>query len=156
LLAFLEGLFWGDSTIRGDSSGSNTFAYTSKSHQLARQVHAVLLNLGCVGSLWYEEIDGERYYKVTLRGDQGLDLLALIPSPRDKATAPLRDSRSDKTNFDHLPHGGTLLSGHGGDSYLARIVAGQRELSYKRAKMVLAEQPKLAGVALATLVQQNY
>jgi predicted Ser/Thr protein kinase/intein/homing endonuclease len=156
VLAFLEGLFWGDATIRGDSSGSNTFKYTSKSRQLARQVHAVLLNLGIVGSLWHTEIEGERYYNVTLRGDQVLDLVALIPSLRQKATSPLRDTRSNKTNFDHLPHGSTLLNGHGGDSYLARILSGQRELSYQRAQTVLAERPTLAATALATLVKQQY
>jgi predicted Ser/Thr protein kinase len=156
VLAFLEGLFWGDATIRGDSSNSNTFKYTSKSRLLARQAHAVLLNLGVIGSFWSHETNGERYYNVTLRGDQVLDLVALIPSLRDKATAPLRETRSSKTNYDHLPHGATLLSGHGGDSYLARIVAGDRQLSYNRAQTVLAERPDLAATALATLVQQNY
>ncbi|MEO7001518.1 MAG: LAGLIDADG family homing endonuclease [Ktedonobacterales bacterium] len=156
VLAFLEGLFWGDATIRGDSSGSNTFKFSSKSRTLARQVHAILLNLGGVGSLWFEEINGERYYNVTLRGDQVLDLVALIPSLRDKATAPLRDARSSKTNFDHLPHSGSLLNGHGGDGNLARVVSGARNLSYNRAQVILAERPELAGSALATLVRQNY
>ncbi|HEY7350527.1 MAG TPA: LAGLIDADG family homing endonuclease [Ktedonobacterales bacterium] len=156
VLAFLEGLFWGDATIRGDSSGSNTFKYASKSRQLARQVHALLLNLGVVGSLWSSEIESVRYYNVTLRGDQVLDLVALIPSLREKATSPLRETRSAKTNYDHLPHGGTLLNGHGGNSYLARIIAGHRELSYGRAQTVLAEQPELAGTALASLVRQQY
>lgn len=156
VLAFLEGLFWGDATIRGDSSGSNTFKYTSKSRTLARQTHAILLNLGIVGSLWTTTINDERYYNVTLRGDQALDLVAVIPSLRDKATAPLRETRSGKTNYDHLPHGATLLTDHGGDSYLARIQSGARQLSYTRAHTVLAERPELAHAALATLVRQNY
>ncbi|MFI5274368.1 MAG: LAGLIDADG family homing endonuclease, partial [Ktedonobacterales bacterium] len=156
VLAFLEGLFWGDATIRGDSSGSNTFKYATKSRQLARQVQALLLNLGCVGSRWHEEIAGERYYSVTLRGDQVLDLVELIPSLREKATAPLRETRTLKTNYDHVPYGGSLLNGHGGDSYLARIMAGDRQLSYTRAQAVLATQPTLAHLALATLVRQNY
>ncbi len=156
VLAFLEGLFWGDATIRGDKSGSNTFKYTSKSHQLARQVHVLLLNLGVIGSFWSTTIDGELYYNVTLRGDQVLDLIELIPSLRDKATSPLRDTRSDKTNYDHLPHGATLINGHGGNSYLARILAGDRQLSYNRARTVLAEKPELAGVMLASLVKQDY
>jgi predicted Ser/Thr protein kinase len=156
ILAFLEGLFWGDATIRGDSSGSNTFKYSSKSRQLARQVQALLLNFGMVSSLWAEEVKGERYYNVTLRGDGVLDLVALISSLRDKATAPLRDTRSGKTNYDHLPHGGTLLNGHGGDGYLARVISGNRQLSYNRAQTVLQERPELAAPALATLVRQNY
>jgi predicted Ser/Thr protein kinase len=156
MLAFLEGLFWGDATIRGDKAGYNTFKFTSKSRQLARQVHIALLNLGVVGSLWGHTDDGEVYYNVTLRGDQVLDLVELIPSLREKATAPLREMRSSKTNYDHLPHGTTLLSGHGGDSYLARIIAGDRQLSYNRARTVLAAQPELAHTALATLVKQNY
>src|SRR5262249_46851835 len=85
LLAFLEGLFWGDATIGGDSSHSNTFKYTSQSRQLTRQVHAVLLNLGIVASLCSHETNGKRYYNVTLRGDQVLDLVELIPSLREKA-----------------------------------------------------------------------
>ncbi len=156
ILAFLEGLFWGDATIRGDSSGSNTFKFTSKSRQLARQVHILLLNLGVVGSLWSSEIDGESFYNVTLRGDQVLDLVELIPSLRDKATSPLRETRSSKTNYDHLPHGMALLNGHGGDGYLARIMSGDRQLSYNRARVVLAEKPELAQAQLAELVRQNY
>ncbi|HJT55125.1 MAG TPA: LAGLIDADG family homing endonuclease, partial [Ktedonobacteraceae bacterium] len=156
ILAFLEGLFWGDATIRGNKQGSNTFKYTSKSRQLARQVHALLLNLGVVGSLWSHTDDGELYYNVTLRGDQVLDLVELIPSLRDKATSPLRETRSEKTNYDHLPHGATLLNGHGGDGYLARILSGDRQLSYNRARTVLAEKPELAGTLLSNLVKQNY
>src|SRR5579885_488121 len=156
ILAFLEGLFWGDATIRGDKEGSNTFKYTSKSRQLARQVHVLLLNLGVIGSLWSHENEGETCYNVTLRGDQVLDLVELIPSLRDKATAPLRETRSEKTNYDHLPYGPTLLNGHGGDGYLARIVTGDRQLSSNRAPTLLAAQPELTHTALATLVQQNY
>jgi predicted Ser/Thr protein kinase/intein/homing endonuclease len=156
VLAFLEGLFWGDATIRGNAQGSNTFKFTSKSRQLARQVHVLLLNLGVVGSFWRHEDNGESYYNVTLRGDQVLDLVELIPSLREKETSPLRETRSEKTNYDHLPHGSTLLNGHGGDGYLARIIAGDRQLSYNRARAVLAEQPALAHSALATLVSQNY
>jgi len=156
ILAFLEGLFWGDATLRGNKEGSNTFKYTSKSRQLARQVQILLLNLGVAGSFWSHEDKGEKYYNVTLRGDQVLDLVELIPSLRDKATAPLRETRSDKTNYDHLPHGSTLLNGHGGDGYLARIIAGDRQLSYNRARTVLAEKPELAHTQLAELVKQNY
>ena len=156
VLAFLEGLFWGDATLRGNKEGSNTFKYTSKSRQLARQVQILLLNLGMAGSLWSHEDNGETYYNVTLRGDQVLDLVELIPSLHEKATAPLRETRSDKTNYDHLPHGSTLPSSHGGDSYLARIIAGDRQLSYNRARTVLAEKPELAGTQLAELVRQNY
>ncbi len=156
VLAFLEGLFWGDATLRGNKQGSNTFKYTSKSRQLARQVQILLLNLGVAGSLWSHEDNGETYHNVTLRGDQVLDLVDLIPSLRSKATAPLRETRSDKTNYDHLPHGSTLLSGHGGDGYLARIISGDRQLSYNRARTVLAEKPELAGTQLAELVRQNY
>jgi len=80
----------------------------------------------------------------------------LIPSLRNKATTPLCETRSDKTNDDHLPHGSTLLSGHGGDSSLARIISGERHLAYDRARTVLAEKPELAGTQLAELVRQNY
>jgi predicted Ser/Thr protein kinase/intein/homing endonuclease len=156
VLAFLEGLFWGDGTLRGNAAGYNTFKYTSKSRTLARQVQTLLLNVGVVSSLWTHQDGGETYYNVTLRGDQVLDLVALIPSLRGKATAPLRETRTEKTNYDHLPHGGTLLMGHGGDGYLARIISGARELTYDRAHMVLATQPELAHTALATLVRQNY
>jgi len=156
VLAFLEGLFWGDATIRGNRAGSNTFKFTSKSRQLAHQVHVLLLNLGMIGSFWNHEDEGELYYNVTLRGDQVLDLVELIPSLRDKATSPLRETRSDKTNYDHLPHGISLLNGHGGDSYLARIMAGDRQLTYNRARTVLADKPELAHTLLPSLVTQNY
>ncbi|HEU5374594.1 MAG TPA: LAGLIDADG family homing endonuclease [Ktedonobacteraceae bacterium] len=156
ILAFLEGLFWGDATLRGDKTGSNTFKYTSKSRQLARQAHILLMNLGVVGSLWTHQDNGETYYNVTLRGDSVLDLVELIPSLRDKATAPLRETRSDKTNYNHFPHGSTLLNGHGGDGYLARIISGDRQLSYNRARTILAEKPELASTQLATLVKQDY
>ena len=156
VLAFLEGLFWGDATIRGNRAGSNTFKFTSKSRQLAHQVHVLLLNLGVIGSFWNHEDEGELYYNVTLRGDQVLDLVELIPSLRDKATSPLRETRSDKTNYDHLPHGTSLLNGHGGDSYLARIMAGDRQLTYNRARTVLADKPELAHTLLPSLVTQNY
>ena len=156
MLAFLEGLFWGDGTIRGNKAGYNTFKYTSKSRQLARQVHIALLNLGVVGSFWSHIDDGETYYNVTLRGDQVLDLVELLPSLRKKATSPLRETRTNKTNYDHLPHGTTLLNGHGGDGYLARIIAGDRQLSYSRARTVLEAQPDLAHTSLASLVKQNY
>jgi predicted Ser/Thr protein kinase/intein/homing endonuclease len=156
MLAFLEGLFWGDATIHGNKQGSNTFKFTSKSRQLARQVHIALLNLGIVGSLWSHQDEGETYYNVTLRGDQVLDLVELIPSLHNKATAPLRNERSNKTNYDHLPYGTVHLTGHGGDGYLARILAGDRELSYNRARTVLATAPELAHNGLATLVRQNY
>ncbi|MGB8346498.1 MAG: LAGLIDADG family homing endonuclease [Ktedonobacteraceae bacterium] len=156
ILAFLEGLFWGDATIRGDKSGSNTFKYTSKSSQLARQVHILLLNFGVIGSLWTHEDGGEKYSNVTLRGDQVLVLVDLIPSLREKATSPLRESRSEKTNYDHIPHGMAHLIRHGGDGYLARIITGDRQLSYNRARTVLAERPELAHASLATMVKQNY
>jgi Mg-chelatase subunit ChlI len=156
VLAFLEGLFWGDATIRGNKQGSNTFKFTSKSRQLTRQVQILLLNLGVIGSLWSHEDGGESYYNVTLRGDQVLDLAELIPSLREKATSPLRETRSGKTNYDHRPHGATLLNGHAGDGYLARIITGNRQLSYTRARTVLAEQPELAHTSLAPLVQQNH
>jgi predicted Ser/Thr protein kinase/intein/homing endonuclease len=156
ILAFLEGLFWGDATIRGNKQGSNTFKFTSKSRKLARQVHILLLNVGIVGSFWSHTDNDELYYNVTLRGDQVLDLVELIPSLRDKATSPIRETRSDKTNYDHLPHGATLLNGHGGDSYLARVLTGDRQLSYNRARTVLAEKPELAHTMLASLVRQDY
>ncbi len=105
---------------------------------------------------WSHEDKGELYYNVTLRGDQVLDLVELIPSLRNKATSPLRETRSEKTNYDHLPHGTSLLLSHGGDGYLARILAGDRQLSYNRARTVLLEQPKLAHSSLVTLVQQNF
>src|SRR5437660_5565666 len=119
VLAFLEGLFWGDATIRGSRASTNIFKYATKSRQLARQVQVLLLNLGLAGALGDEKVHDEIYYNVVLRGDQVLDLVALIPSLRDKATAPLRETRSDKTNYDHLPHGHSLLNHHGGDGYLA-------------------------------------
>jgi hypothetical protein len=156
VLAFLEGLFWGDATIRGNKAGSNTFKFTSKSRQLAHQVHVLLLNLGVIGSFWNHEDGGELYYNVTLRGDQVLDLVELIPSLRNKATSPLRETHSDKTNYDHLPHGTSLLNGHGGDGYLARIMAGDRQLTYNRARTVLADKPELAHTLLPSLVKQNY
>jgi len=156
ILAFLEGLFWGDATICGNAQGSNTFMYTSKSRQLAQQVHVALLNLGAVGSFWSHEDDGELYYNVALRGDQVLDLVELIPSLRNKATPLLRETRNNKTNYDHLPHGTTLLQGHGGDGYLTRIIVGDRQLSNSRARTVLVEQPELAHMSLSSLVKQNY
>jgi predicted Ser/Thr protein kinase/intein/homing endonuclease len=156
VLAFLEGLFWGDATIRGDKAGSNTFKFTSKSRQLAHQVHVLLLNLGVIGSFWNHEDGGELYYNVTLRGDQVLDLVDLIPSLRNKATSPIRETRSDKTNYDHLPHGTSLINGHGGDGYLARIISGDRQLTYNRARTVIAEKPELAHTLLPSLVEQNY
>ncbi len=156
ILAFLEGLFWSEATVRGNESGSNSFKYTSQSRQLARQAHILLLNLGLVGSLWGHEQDGETYYNLTLRGDEVLDLLQLLPSLCAKATTPLCETRGDKINYDHLPQSTTLLSGTGRDSSSAPTIMGDRQFSAIRARTAVAERPKLADLQLATLVQEDY
>jgi predicted Ser/Thr protein kinase/intein/homing endonuclease len=155
VLAFLEGLFWGDATLRGTAAGTNTFKFASKSRHLAGHVHTLLLNLGLVGSLWEYELDGQTYYDVSLRGDRVLDLVGLIPSLREKATAPLHERRTGAAKYECVPHGGTLLLDHGGDVYLARIMRGDRELTHARARGLLETRPALAGAALAGLVEQD-
>lgn len=156
ILAFLEGLFWSEATVRGNESGSNSFKYTSQSRQLARQAHILLLNLGLVGSLWGHEQHNETYYNLTLRGDEVLDLLKLLPSLRAKATTPLCETRGDKINYDHLPQSTTLLNGSGRDSSSAPTIIGDRQFSAIRARTAVAERPKLADLQLATLVQEDY
>ncbi len=107
-LAFLEGLFWGDGTISARKGlGSNRFKIATASRELARQVQVALLNLGIV-SACYKETIKERFtaYSVVVTGDAVVDLLACIPSLREKCTdAPDRlAAKRGRTNFDTIPH----------------------------------------------------
>jgi predicted Ser/Thr protein kinase/intein/homing endonuclease len=106
-LAFLEGLFWGDGTISARKGlGSNRFKIATASRELARQVQVALLNLGIV-SACYKETIKERFtaYSVVVTGDAVVDLLACIPSLREKCTdAPERlAAKRGRTNFDTIP-----------------------------------------------------
>ena len=154
MLGFLEGLFWSEASLHCNENDSNIFKYTSRSRQLVRQAHILLLNLGAVGSLWSHEEQGATYYNLTLRGDQVLDLLALIPSLRSKATTPLREARGDSINYEHLPQGTALLS----SAAPTLDMAGEQQASASRARTAtaVAERPKLAGLELATLNKQDY
>jgi predicted Ser/Thr protein kinase/intein/homing endonuclease len=106
-LSFLEGLFWGDGTISARKElGSNRFKIATASKEMARQVQVALLNLGIV-SACYKETIKERYtaYSVVVTGDAVVDLLACIPSLREKCTdAPERlAAKRGRTNFDTIP-----------------------------------------------------
>ncbi|MEO6887645.1 MAG: LAGLIDADG family homing endonuclease [Ktedonobacteraceae bacterium] len=136
ILAFLKGLFWSAATIGGD-----TFTYTSASYQLARQVHVLLLNLGVVGSLARHEDAGESSYTVTLRGDQVLNLVDLIPTLHEKATSPLHEKRDGQTDYQHMSHG------HGSNGYEAHKIAS----AFQRPQTAVLER-----VTLAPAPQQNY
>ncbi|MCW5969492.1 MAG: hypothetical protein KIT57_13370 [Blastocatellales bacterium] len=106
-LAFLEGLFWGDGTISARKSlGSNRFKIATASDEMARQIQTALLNFGVVSSRYRDRI-GERHtaYSVVVTGDGVVDLLALIPSLREKCT-DLPDriaAKRGRTNFDCIP-----------------------------------------------------
>ena len=156
ILAFLDGLFWGDGTLRGKRNGTNLFSYSTKSRQLASQVQVVLLNLGVPSSMYTETIEEQQYYSVTVRGDCVLDLVELIPSLSDKATAPIYTGRTSAAKYESLPFGTTLLSGHGKDRYLRRVVNGARPLTRFRGQRVLAECPHMATKALIDLLERNY
>src|SRR5260370_745198 len=101
------------------------------------------MNLGVIGSLWTHQENGETYTNLTLRGDQVLDLVKLIPSLRNKATVPLRETRGDKIDYDHLPQGATMLSG---ESYLEQAGAGDHQRFSNRTRTAVAEQTKLADL----------
>jgi predicted Ser/Thr protein kinase/intein/homing endonuclease len=107
VLAFLEGLFWGDGTISARKSlKSNRFKVATASKEMARQVQVALLNLGIASALYKETIK-ERFtaYSVVVLGDDVVRLVELIPSLRDKCTdGPngLIEPRGS-TNFDHIP-----------------------------------------------------
>ncbi|HMA35429.1 MAG TPA: LAGLIDADG family homing endonuclease, partial [Chloroflexia bacterium] len=107
VLAFLEGLFWGDGTISARQAlGSNRFKYASASPELARQVQTMLLNMGVVAALYTEHIQGRfTAYAVVVQGDGVVDLLDLIPGLRAKSTQHGTDlvPRRGSTNFDHIP-----------------------------------------------------
>ncbi|MFN2454778.1 MAG: LAGLIDADG family homing endonuclease [Pyrinomonadaceae bacterium] len=106
-LAFLEGLFWGDGTISARKVlGSNRFKFASASSELARQVQVALLNMGIVAALYKERIkDKFIAYSVVVTGDAVVDLLAAIPSLRDKCTdAPeLLAPKRARANFGAIP-----------------------------------------------------
>src|SRR5207237_1336304 len=82
LLAFLEGLCWGDGTISARKAlGSNRFKIATASEELARQLQVILLNLGVLSARYRETIK-ERFtaWSVVVTGDAVVDLVALIPS----------------------------------------------------------------------------
>jgi len=107
ILAFLEGLFWGDGTISArHASVSNRFKYASASRELAIQVQTTLLNMGIVSALYKETIQSRFIaYSVVVLGDGVVDLLALIPGLRAKCTEDPTNllDRRGRSNFDYLP-----------------------------------------------------
>jgi predicted Ser/Thr protein kinase len=107
VLAFLEGLFWGDGTISARKAlGSNRFKIATASKEMARQVQVVLLNLGIVAAL-YKEIIQKRFtaYSVVVLGDAVISLVEQIPSLREKCTDGVEGliGMHGSTNFDHVP-----------------------------------------------------
>ncbi len=108
VLAFLEGLFWGDGTISARKAlGSNRFKIATASDELARQVQTILLNLGIVSARYQETIQ-ERFtaWSVVVTGDAVVDLVALIPSLREKCTdgAGALVARRERANYGGVPH----------------------------------------------------
>jgi predicted Ser/Thr protein kinase/intein/homing endonuclease len=107
VLAFFEGLFWGDGTISARKAlKSNRFKMASASVELARQTQTVLLNLGIVSALYKETIkDRFTVYSVVVLGDAVMDLVGLIPSLREKCTDGVEALIQPRggTNFDHVP-----------------------------------------------------
>jgi hypothetical protein len=106
-LSFLEGWAWGDGTISARKQlGSNRFKIATASGEMARQLQIALLNLGIVSARYTETIK-EKFtaHSVVVTGDAVQDLLALIPSLREKCTdAPERlAEKRGRTNFDVVP-----------------------------------------------------
>ncbi len=107
VLAFLEGLFWGDGTISARKSlGSNRFKIATASQELGRQVQTILLNLGILSARYRETIQ-ERFtaWSVVVTGDAVIDLVALLPSLRGKCTdgAAALVARRGRTNVAGIP-----------------------------------------------------
>ncbi|HEY0753034.1 MAG TPA: LAGLIDADG family homing endonuclease [Ktedonobacteraceae bacterium] len=89
ILAFLEGLTRGATSQQDARQAATTWQYTSKSRQLARQVHILLLNLGVVGSLWTRQENGETFYNVTLNDAEALNLVESLPALRSRTFSSL-------------------------------------------------------------------
>lgn len=107
ILAFFEGLFWGDGTISARGRlGSNRFKLATASRELATQLQVALLNMGIVAAVHEERIKGKfTAYSVIVTGDAVVDLIELIPSLRDKCTDdPSRLAlKRGRTNFNVIP-----------------------------------------------------
>ncbi|HNH81345.1 MAG TPA: LAGLIDADG family homing endonuclease [Acidobacteriota bacterium] len=107
MLAFFEGLFWGDGTISARGRlGSNRFKLATASRELATQLQVALLNMGIVAAVHEERIKGKfTAYSVIVTGDAVVDLIELIPSLRDKCTDdPSRLAlKRGRTNFNVIP-----------------------------------------------------
>ena len=107
VLAFLEGLFWGDGTISARKAlKSNRFKVATASQELARQVQVVLLNMGIASALYKENIQKKfTAYSVVVLGDDVLKLVEEIPSIREKCTDGVDGliAARGSTNFDMIP-----------------------------------------------------
>ena len=88
ILAFLEGLFWGDGTISSRREvGSNYFGYSSKSKKMIDQLQIILLNFGIVSSKYtYHHKKGFISHGLSVRSNDVLDLIKFIPSLENKKT----------------------------------------------------------------------
>ncbi len=167
VLAFLEGLFWGDGTISARKSvASDRFKIASASKELARQVQVVLLNLGIVSALYRETIQGKyTAFSVVVLGDDVISLAELIPSLRDQCTdsgsglVPKRGS----TNFDHIPGMQSAVSvliseapygQRGGISrFQGYATTGEwgRNLTHSSLSVLIAEAEKVVSITSPTL-----
>jgi predicted Ser/Thr protein kinase len=156
VIAFLEGLFWGDASLRGRPIGSNILTYSSKSHRLASEVQIILLNLGIVGSLIKAPVHDVMYYRLDVHGDAVLDLVSELPSLRKMATSPLIDVRTEKTNYDVIPFGDAFIANGAGDKNLKRIERGERGLTYVRARETYGESPYRFHSILSDILETNY
>ena len=114
IIAFLEGLFWGDGSISTRRNTSNMFGYGSVSKNLVKQVQAILLNLGIISSFYVEKMNynGNYCYSIKLRGDTVNELLTLIPSLKNKNLDEGGFIRNrDASNWDIIPELQPLFDG---------------------------------------------
>jgi predicted Ser/Thr protein kinase/intein/homing endonuclease len=155
-LSFLEGLFWGDGTISARKNpGSNRFKIATASKEMARQVQVALLNLGIV-SARYKETIKERFtaYSLVVTGDAVVDLLAYIPSLREKCTdAPERlAAKRGRTNFDTIPRMQTLVRDV---LHEAAVVGGKALPGFNRYATDAAWGRSLTRARLQTLIEAS-
>ncbi|MGH2509960.1 MAG: hypothetical protein ACRDHZ_21475, partial [Ktedonobacteraceae bacterium] len=89
---------------------------------------------------------------LTLRGDQVLDLLELIPALRAKTTEPLQETRDNEIDSAYLSQSMTRLSRSSHKS----ATGEEQRLASSRTRTAVAERPLPADPQLATLITENY
>lgn len=138
--AFLKGLFETDGSILQ----SGHLCYVSASHQLAKEVHLLLCNLGIISSF---KVFRDKYWGIHVRHKQSRRLLKqLVGFFTEKKKSRLKDNLSNLDNEEtyYIPHQeewvrlavSNLTLPKKEENYFKKILKGDRMFRYKDAKFL--------------------